>query len=62
MQRFITRNKEGVLVQNSLEWDIFVDNLLSMAKNERELNFIGQLVEDLQYKYDEKQMEIEDED
>lgn len=60
--KFITRNEQGVLQQNLAYWDEFKDDLFSMAEDESELHFIGQLVEDLQHAYDEILEEMEDED
>ncbi|WP_107950926.1 hypothetical protein [Lysinibacillus parviboronicapiens] len=58
--KFITRNEKGVLQQNLAYWDMFKEELFSLAKNENELEFIGQLVEDLQHEYEEKLEEMED--
>lgn len=59
--KFITRNEKGVLQQNLAYWDMFKDELLSKANNLRELEFIGQLIEDLQYEYEDKMAEMEEE-
>ncbi len=60
--KFITRNENGVLQQNLAEWDEFKEKLFSLAKNASEMEFLGQLVEDLQFEYDEKMDELENEE
>lgn len=50
--------KNGTLIQNLGEWDNFKNKLFSMAKTPRQLEFIGQLVEDLQCEYDERYEEL----
>lgn len=62
MIKFITRNENGKLQQNLAYWDMFKDELFGLAKDERELEFIGQLVEDLQYVYEERLQEMQDND
>lgn len=62
MKIFITRNENGVLQQNLAEWDEFKERLFSLAKNASEMEFLGQLVEDLQFEYDEKMDELENEE
>jgi len=57
---FIKRNENGKLEVNRNEWSMFRNGLLSMASNERELEFIGQLVEDLQMEYEERLEEFEE--
>lgn len=59
--KFITRNDNGVLQQNLAYWDMFKDELFSLAENESELEFIGQLIDDLQYSYEDKLEEFEEE-
>lgn len=59
--KFITRNDNGVLQQNLAYWDVFKDELFSLAENESELEFIGQLIDDLQYSYEDKLEEFEEE-
>jgi hypothetical protein len=58
---FIKRNENGNLEVKRSEWLFFRDSLLSMAKNQRELEFIGQLIEDLGAEYEEKIEEFEEE-
>ena len=60
--QFITRNADGKLQQNLGEWDAFKEQLLGLAKNANELEFIGQLVEDLQFAYDEKMEQLEEDE
>ncbi|MBN6890104.1 hypothetical protein ACUXCC_005637 [Cytobacillus horneckiae] len=55
--KFIER-KDGILFQNLGEWDNFKESLFSMAKSARQLEFIGQLVEDLQCEYEERYEEL----
>lgn len=57
---FIKRNDNGNLEVNRNEWSLFRNGLLSMARNERELEFIGQLIEDLQMEYEERLEEFEE--
>jgi hypothetical protein len=59
--KFVERNQEGVLVQNLGEWDNFKISFFSKVKSIRELEFIGQLVEDLQYEYEERWNELYEE-
>lgn len=57
---FIKRNEIGKLEVKRNEWAMFRNGLLSMATNGRELEFIGQLVEDLQMEYEERLEEFEE--
>ena len=57
---FIKRNENGKLEVKRSEWLLFRDSLLSMAKSQRELEFIGQLIEDLEAEYEEKIEEFEE--
>lgn len=57
---FIGRDKDGRLEIRKNEWIIFRNSMLMLAKNKRELEFIGQLVEDLQAEYEEKLEEYEE--
>jgi hypothetical protein len=57
---FIKRNENGKLEVKRNEWSMFRNGLLSMARNSRELEFIGQLVEDLQAEYEERLEEFEE--
>lgn len=57
--KFISRDREGRLQIHNLAWESFKDGLLNEAKNIDELEFIGQLVEDLQHQYDERMDELE---
>lgn len=60
--KFLSRDENGRLQINNIEWSIFRDIFLQGAKNQRELEFIGQLVEDLQYQYEERLEEFEEEE
>ncbi|MGD6876934.1 hypothetical protein [Bacillus infantis] len=57
---FIRRTENGKLEIKNVEWSMFRNRFLSMAKNQRELEFIGQLVEDLQMEYEERLDEFEE--
>ena len=57
---FIKRNETGKLEVNRNQWSMFRNGLLSMARNSSEMEFIGQLVEDLQSEYDERLEELEE--
>lgn len=57
---FIKRNRTGQLEVNRNEWSMFRNGLLSMARNEKEMSFIGQLVEDLQTEYEERLEEFQE--
>lgn len=59
---FIFRNEKGTLCQNLNEWRNFKLSLFSKAKSVQELEFIGQLVEDLQYEYEERLEELEEQE
>jgi hypothetical protein len=56
--KFVKRNEEGVLLRDLGEWRNFTNALFSKAKSIRELEFIGQLVEDLQNEYEERWVEL----
>ena len=58
--KFITRNENGVLQQNLAYWEMFKDELFALANDVQELDFIGQLVEDLQQEYEDKLEEMEE--
>jgi hypothetical protein len=57
---FIRRNENGKLEVKRQEWEMFRNGLISIARNTRELEFIGQLVEDLQNEYEERLEKFEE--
>ena len=56
--QFITRNTDGKLQQNLGEWDAFKEQLLNLPNTTQELQFLGQLIEDLLFTYEDKMEEL----
>lgn len=59
---FISRNENDKLELKRYEWATFRNGLLSMARDSRELEFIGQLIDDLQNEYEERLEEFEEQE
>jgi hypothetical protein len=57
---FIERSRDGYLVVSRPKWSSFRDELLSIAKTKGELEFVGQLIDDLLMEYEERLEEFED--